>query len=87
MVATYVNCSTCHTETGMTVSLADPKVHDDCTTCHQADGSLVTFPTANGWTTAMPDGGVGTNNGGGDCSACHGEYFDSHANMDHSGLV
>jgi len=67
LVATYVNCSTCHTDVGMVIASGDNKVHDDCTTCHQSDGSLETFPTTNGWTTAMPDGGVGTNNGGGSC--------------------
>ena len=59
-------------------------VHDDCTTCHESSGVL---KAAYGYASAMPDGGAGTNNGGGDCSACHGEYFDSHANMDHSALV
>ena len=72
MVATYLNCSTCHTETGMTVAAGDPQVHDDCTTCHESSGVL---KAAYGYASAMPNGGVGTNNGGGPCAACHGEYF------------
>ena len=84
MVATYVNCSTCHTETGMTVAAGDPQVHDDCTTCHESSGVL---KAAYGYASAMPDGGVGTNNGGGTCAACHGEYFDSHVNANHTLLV
>ena len=68
----------------MTVSAGDPKVHDACTTCHESSGVL---KAAYGYASAMPDGGVGTNNGGGNCAACHGEYFDSHVNANHTVLV
>jgi hypothetical protein len=81
MVSAYANCSSCHTATGSTVAPGDPKVHDACTTCHQANGRLSGSAVGN-------DGGTtGGSDGGGTCFTCHGEYFPSHSNIDHSTSV
>ncbi|MDP2105805.1 MAG: hypothetical protein Q8J76_07410, partial [Desulfobulbaceae bacterium] len=91
LVAQDNTCSTasCHpgtagTTTGVPVSVLDKKVHDQCTTCHETSGVL---KAAYGKAVAMPDGGVGSDNGGGICSACHGTYFPNHANANHSTRV
>ncbi len=82
-VALYANCANCHTGTegaanGMVVDAANARKHDDCVTCHKTDGSLKTLADlTRGIVTAMPAGG-------GDCSACHGEYFPNHQNIDHA---
>ncbi len=94
-VADTTNCNTCHTATAGSATgvPVDPavnatanKVHDACTTCHNTDADA-TLKAAYGYASAMPDGGVGSNNGGGDCNACHGAYFVNHSNMDHTGKV
>ncbi len=74
--------------TGAPIDPGDDKMHDKCTSCHGiaatpgADGFLLTKAAADthepDWVTAMPDGGAGTNNGGGLCTDCHGTYFNSH---------
>ncbi len=84
MVADYANCTTCHAANvgsagGAPVDPADDRVHDACTTCHNTDGSLKTVADlTRGIVVAMPAGGAASNDGGGDCSACHGEYFPNH---------
>jgi hypothetical protein len=81
LVDTYANCSSCHTESGITVNPGDPKTHDACSTCHQADGRMSGSAVGN-------DGGTtGGSDGGGTCFTCHTEYFDSHTNIDHSTSV
>ncbi|MBA3015902.1 MAG: hypothetical protein FP815_13305, partial [Desulfobulbaceae bacterium] len=72
MVASYVNCSTCHTAVGNTVSPSDPKVHDSCSACHGLNGRLI------GSASGKNGGDNGGTNGGGNCFICHGEYFNSH---------
>jgi hypothetical protein len=89
LVVADSNCSGCHggtagTSTGVPLSASDNKVHDACTTCHQTTGPL---KAAYGKAIAMPDGGAGSNNGGGVCTACHGSYFSNHVNADHSTRV
>jgi len=91
LVATDSNCSTalCHpgtagTTTGVPLSVADNKVHDACTTCHETSGVL---KAAYGKAIAMPNGGAGSNNGGGTCTACHGTYFPNHTNANHTTRV
>jgi hypothetical protein len=81
MVATYANCSSCHTDSGSTVNPGDPKTHDACSTCHLADGRLTGSAAGNN------GGDNGGSNGGGTCFTCHGEYFPSHGNIDHSTSV
>ncbi|MDD5760007.1 MAG: cytochrome c3 family protein, partial [Desulfobulbaceae bacterium] len=69
------DCISCHTATagtatGVPVSATDNKVHDACSTCHNVTtGALVPTPTANGWAVAVTAG---------DCTTCHGAYFDMH---------
>ncbi|MEW6428104.1 MAG: cytochrome c3 family protein [Thermodesulfobacteriota bacterium] len=75
-VAQAANCALCHTGTAGTLatvptSAADNKVHDGCATCHNANGTLVAGATA----------------GAGDCTKCHGQYFTSHTNANHSATV
>ena len=74
-------CSSCHTATaglasGMPVSTTDNKVHDACVTCHNTDGSL---RGPHGSAIAMPAGG-------GNCIACHGDYFNSHLNANNHNI-
>lgn len=73
-VASDSKCSSCHTatagtEAGVPVDGAPGnKVHDACTTCHKVNGSLqAAYGTA--MSMASP---------GGNCSACHGNYFSNH---------
>ena len=90
MVADYVNCTNCHSAnvgsaSGAPVDPANNRVHDACTTCHKTDGSLKALADlTRGIVVAMPTGGAASNDGGGDCSACHGEYFANHQNIDHA---
>jgi hypothetical protein len=81
MVATYANCTGCHTESGATVNPGDPKTHDACSTCHLADGRLT------GSAAGQNGAGHGGNDGGGTCFVCHGEYLPDHTNIDHSTSV
>ncbi len=77
MVSMNSNCSGCHVATGNTVNLTDSKVHDSCAVCHAADGKLI--GAASGQDAAT----LGGNDGGGDCSTCHGSFAGNHANIDH----
>jgi YVTN family beta-propeller protein len=89
LVGGYVNCNTCHsgnvgTSSGAPVDPVDNKKHDECTSCHDLNANLKTLAQVN--TTlvlAMPDGGAGSGNGGGNCTTCHGEYFSQHGNANH----
>lgn len=89
LVNTDANCVTCHASNegsanGAPVdgSVTPNMIHDKCTSCHNTTGVLKTAVEVGGTkVTAMPNGGVGSTNGGGACGACHGVYFTSH---DHS---
>lgn len=75
-------CILCHAATagtagGIAVSSSDNKLHDACTTCHNNDGTL---KAAYGKAIAIPAHG-------GSCTDCHGDYFTSHQNIDHSARV
>ncbi len=89
LVGDYVNCTLCHAANvgssfGAPVDPDDNKKHDECITCHNFNTTLKTLAQlGSSLVVAMPNGGVGTNNGGGSCASCHGEYFSSHRNADH----
>lgn len=86
--------ATCHTSTagrlapdyGMPVNPVDNKIHDACTSCHNTTtGELRTVVAVNlPYVVAMPNGPIidghnQPNDGGGECSACHGNnYFTNH---------
>jgi len=76
LVTLAANCADCHTGTAPTdannvpVSVADNKIHDACLDCHNSDADG-TLKAAYGDAQAMPDGGAGSDNGGGSCEACH----------------
>jgi hypothetical protein len=53
-------------------SPAGDKKHDTCSQCHESDGALT--GSAAGQDNSTPNG----TDGGGDCTVCHGSYFDSH---------
>lgn len=85
-VTATTNCSGCHSGTAGATAAAvlnssDDKIHDMCTSCHAiastpgADGQLIN-PASSPLVSAMPAGG-------GDCNACHGDYFPSHLVGDH----
>lgn len=88
LVGGYGNCNSCHganigSSSGAPVDPTDTqvgrKIHDGCPTCHNLDSSLKTLAqVASPPVVAMPDGGIGSNNGGGNCATCHGEFFPSH---------
>jgi hypothetical protein len=79
--ASKTDCIDCHTGTEgdtSTVPLdpttpAGDKKHDTCSTCHDSTGALT--GSAAGNDNSTPNG----TDGGGDCTVCHGSYFDSHA--------
>jgi len=99
LVVDNAPCSGCHTAAAPVDSNNVPVdatpgnlVHDACISCH------VITPVTNMVDTIDPitsplvstmnnvDGATATNNGGGNCSACHTAYFDSH-NHDHTSSV
>jgi hypothetical protein len=91
-VGTDPNCVPCHSfnvgsPDGAPVdgSVIANKNHDTCVSCHNTNGTLKTQLQVGGSkVVAMPDGGAGSSNGGGNCTACHGAYFNSHQNIDHA---
>ncbi len=90
LIADYTNCTNCHsanvgTSQGAVIDSSTNKVHDSCVACHNTDSSLKTLSQVD--TTrvvAMPNPGSASNDGGGTCAACHGEYFPNHQNIDHA---
>ncbi|MBU0486215.1 MAG: choice-of-anchor D domain-containing protein [Proteobacteria bacterium] len=86
LVADSINCSGCHdqthgTNTGVPVSNTDNKLHDNCAVCHAADGTMV---GASARAPNMPQsGGPLSNDGGGDCTTCHGAFLSLHV-INHS---
>lgn len=86
-VAPYANCTLCHAATagtvdGIVVNDLDNTMHDACSSCHTLVGNVVGLidPANNPLLIGMPVGG-------GTCAACHGEYFDKHANIDHGARI
>ena len=100
MVSLAANCADCHTATAggvdnVPVDSADAKVHNACTTCHYVDTANrnvvdLIDPAGSTLVTTMnnPDGTAATNNGGGDCEACHTAGFSSfHGSVVHTSMV
>jgi hypothetical protein len=96
-VSLAANCAGCHTggqgtSSGIPLDATDAtvaarKLHDACTTCHNTDGDA-TLKGPYGRAQAMPNGGAGSNNGGGSCEACHTSGFSAlHPAIDHSTRV
>jgi len=90
LIADYANCTNCHsanvgTSQGAAVDPSVNKVHDDCVACHNTDASLKTLSQVDtSIVAAMPNPTSASNDGGGTCYDCHGEYFQNHKNIDHS---
>ncbi|MEW6428085.1 MAG: cytochrome c3 family protein [Thermodesulfobacteriota bacterium] len=93
LVADYANCTLCHaanagSAAGAPVDAANNRIHDGCTTCHKTDGSLKGLvDLSRNIVIAMPAGTAASNDGGGTCAACHGEYFANHTAADHTARV
>jgi nitrate/TMAO reductase-like tetraheme cytochrome c subunit len=85
-VATDANCVPCHaanvgSSNGAPVdgAVVVNKIHDTCVSCHTTGGILKTKAEVGGSkVVAMPAGGSAGNDGGGNCTACHGVYFANH---------
>ncbi|MCL7489214.1 MAG: Ig-like domain-containing protein, partial [Desulfobulbaceae bacterium] len=70
------DCLVCHDDGGAEVVYSSTTHGGDCTKCHAGIPNPLQGTTT--LATAMPDGGAGTDNGGGSCVVCHDTSYTVH---------
>jgi len=85
LVTDVAPCDGCHTATSPVDADNVPvdgvggnRIHNACIDCHDTGSPIMALRPPYGNAQAMPSGPVGSDNGGGNCVACHTSYFDAH---------